>query len=53
MLMPSAIPMSRSRQTPPSRKPWPDEPRAGAQDVFVIEDGLVIGWITNIMFIEG
>ena len=27
--------------------------QAGAQDVFVIEDGLVIGWITNIMFIEG
>jgi hypothetical protein len=26
---------------------------AGAQDVFVIENGLVIGWITNIMFIEG
>jgi TIR domain/CBS domain len=26
---------------------------ASAQDVFVIEDGLVVGWITNIMFIEG
>jgi len=26
---------------------------AGAQDVFVIEDGLVVGWITNVMFIEG
>ena len=23
--------------------------QAGAQDVFVIEDGLVIGWITNII----
>ena len=26
---------------------------AGAQDVFVIDNGLVVGWITNIMFIEG
>ena len=26
---------------------------AGAQDVFVIDDGVVVGWITNIMFIEG